>query len=377
MHDTTTAVRRHRLPSLALARGRPLRGAVDRARVRTGDRAVDSHRRDRPVVEREHGRAQLHPSAVLSRAAERRLFGVPQPRARRATASVARASPRASRGTVDDAQVGTRGSMDAKHGGRNRAGALDVRRCSRPSFPASSGRVYLPGWSLGLGLCFLQGHFEHARGTTSHYGRLYNVLFFNDGYHVEHHARPGALGPTCLVSGRGRAQSRWPAVLRWLDWFTLESLERLVLRSASFAAVRRRGARTRDSVLCAALLPPVGRVAIVGGGLFPRTALMLQRLLPDASIVIIEANAANLELRQDDPRRLTSRVPACELLGRPANRGRRSGHRAAGIPGRPRGASTSGHAAPAVLVHDWLWNRRGIGTRVSWLLCKRLNLVRR
>ena len=49
---------------------------------------------------------------------------------------------------------------------------------------------YLPGWLIGLGLCRLQGHFEHEHGTTSHYGRLYNLLFFNDGYHVEHHARP-------------------------------------------------------------------------------------------------------------------------------------------------------------------------------------------
>ncbi len=50
--------------------------------------------------------------------------------------------------------------------------------------------VYLPGWLIGLGLCQVQGHFEHANGTTSHYGRLYNLLFFNDGYHVEHHAQP-------------------------------------------------------------------------------------------------------------------------------------------------------------------------------------------
>ena len=52
-------------------------------------------------------------------------------------------------------------------------------------------QVYLPGWALGLTLCQLQGYFEHARGTTSHYGRLYNWLFFNDGFHVEHHLRPG------------------------------------------------------------------------------------------------------------------------------------------------------------------------------------------
>src|SRR5205809_905135 len=30
--------------------------------------------------------------------------------------------------------------------------------------------VYAPGYLGGLGLCFLQGHFEHTRGTISHYG---------------------------------------------------------------------------------------------------------------------------------------------------------------------------------------------------------------
>jgi hypothetical protein len=34
--------------------------------------------------------------------------------------------------------------------------------------------------------------------------------------------------------------------------------------------------------------------------------------------------------------------------------------------------------APRVAVHDWLWRRRGaVGCRVSLLLLKRLNLVRR
>src|SRR4029079_506694 len=51
--------------------------------------------------------------------------------------------------------------------------------------------VYLPGVLIGLGLCYLQGYYEHVRGAVSHYGRLYNLLFFNDGYHVEHHAKPG------------------------------------------------------------------------------------------------------------------------------------------------------------------------------------------
>ena len=50
--------------------------------------------------------------------------------------------------------------------------------------------AYLPGFAAGLGLCWLQGHYEHSRGTVSHYGRLYNLMFLNDGYHIEHHLRP-------------------------------------------------------------------------------------------------------------------------------------------------------------------------------------------
>src|SRR5262249_47967182 len=53
--------------------------------------------------------------------------------------------------------------------------------------------AYLPGYVVGLALCWLHGHYEHAGGgTISHYGRLYNFFFFNDGYHVEHHAHPSA-----------------------------------------------------------------------------------------------------------------------------------------------------------------------------------------
>src|SRR4029079_18212057 len=92
--------------------------------------------------------------------------------------------------------------------------------------------VYLPGYVAGLSLCFLQGHFEHAGGTTSHYGWLYNWLFFNDGYHVEHHRRPGVHWTDLPrhVEGDG-PRSRWPPVLRWLDALTLEQLERIALKS--------------------------------------------------------------------------------------------------------------------------------------------------
>src|SRR6266540_736841 len=46
--------------------------------------------------------------------------------------------------------------------------------------------AYLPGLLGGLLIGWLHGHYEHAGGTTSHYGRLYNFLFLNDGYHLEH-----------------------------------------------------------------------------------------------------------------------------------------------------------------------------------------------
>jgi hypothetical protein len=32
--------------------------------------------------------------------------------------------------------------------------------------------------------------------------------------------------------------------------------------------------------------------------------------------------------------------------------------------------------APAMLVHDWIWARHGRSVVISWLLLKRLNLVR-
>ncbi len=42
---------------------------------------------------------------------------------------------------------------------------------------------YLPGFALGQVLCAVHGFYEHRAGTTSCYGRLYNRLFLNDGYH--------------------------------------------------------------------------------------------------------------------------------------------------------------------------------------------------
>jgi hypothetical protein len=234
--------------------------------------------------------------------------------------------------------------------------------------------VYLPGYVVGLGLCAAQGHFEHARGTTSHYGRLYNWCFFNDGYHVEHHLRPAEHWTRLPRRAQpGARRSRWPPVLRWLDACNLESLERLVLRSAR---LQKAVLAVHDRAFRAVLpgLPPVRRVTIVGGGLFPRTALILRRLLPDADLTVVDANADHLEiarpflspdvvLRHDafDP----SVPDGADLVVIPlafvGDRERIYRH----------------PPASAVLVHDWLWRTRAAGVPVSWLLLKRLNLVTR
>jgi hypothetical protein len=238
--------------------------------------------------------------------------------------------------------------------------------------------VYLPGWVAGLALCQMQGHYEHARGTTSHYGWLYNLLFFNDGYHVEHHRRPAAhwreLPALADPSAPG---SRWPAVLRWLDRPSpgpggLEILERLVLRSS----LLQRFVVDRHERAFRALLPslgPVARITVVGGGLFPRTALILRRLLPHASLTIVDASATNLETAR---RFLDDGVTFVHARHDPADD---MDADLVVVPLAYRGDRRRFYRDPPaarVIVHDWIWSPRPKTALVSVLLLKRLNLVR-
>jgi hypothetical protein len=239
--------------------------------------------------------------------------------------------------------------------------------------------VYLPGYAAGLVLCYLQGHFEHVHGgTISHYGRLYNLCFFHDGYHVEHHQRPGEHWtelPHHVVDGAER--SGWPPVLRWLDAvrpMALGALERMVLRSP---LLQRFVVAVHERALVALLadVPPPAHVVIVGGGLFPRTALILQRLLPEATLTVVEEKAAHIDVARRflgervtfhhevyDPRRSPA---GADLVIVPLAF---DGDREAFYTLRP---------APMLLVHDWLWRRKGRGVAISWLLLKRLNLITR
>jgi fatty acid desaturase len=59
---------------------------------------------------------------------------------------------------------------------------------------------YLPAFYIVLALVNIQNYYEHFGAmpesryadSVSYYGRLYNLLTFNDGYHQEHHLRPQA-----------------------------------------------------------------------------------------------------------------------------------------------------------------------------------------
>jgi Fatty acid desaturase len=239
--------------------------------------------------------------------------------------------------------------------------------------PAFLLTTYLPGYLGGLALCALHGHYEHAGGVTSHYGALYNFLLLNDGYHAEHHARPGVPWQRLPLYRTPDARvSRWPAPLRWLERIGLDGLERMVLRSPR---LQRFVLRTHARALAAlvATLPPVRRVAIVGGGLFPRSCLILGTLLPAARITIIDADRDNLARACEFVDR--SRVDLVHARFAGCDPG---GHDLVVIPlsfDGDRRALYAHPPAPVVIVHDWIWRKRGVSRIVSIALLKRVNMV--
>jgi hypothetical protein len=242
--------------------------------------------------------------------------------------------------------------------------------------------TYLPAYLAGLGLCAMQGHFEHVgAATTSHYGRVYNLLCFNDGYHCEHHAFPGVhWSELPRRMPPARHASRWPALLRWMDFLSLDGLEAMVLRSPRLQRFVVR-AHTRAVARVLHDRDAIGRVAVIGGGLFPRTALVLRDLMPEATVVIIDANRAHLDVARAflDARPSQAR-PIAEFRHETFLAGDRlDGFDLVIVPMAFKGDWERLYAdppAPRLLTHDWCWRKRGTGRLVSVFLLKRLNLVR-
>lgn len=238
-------------------------------------------------------------------------------------------------------------------------------------------KTYVPGYVLGLALCQIHGFYEHAHGTTSHYGWLYNVFFFNDGFHAEHHARPGlhwSRLPACAPPQAQRV-SRWPAVLRWLELFSLTGLERLVLRW-SWLRVFVMQSHTRAWRKILREMPVPGNVLIVGGGLFPRTALILRELLPQAKLTILDHNAEHLAVA----RRWLDESATYERAFYDVGQRPQPEPDLLVLPLSLRGNRYEAYKNPPVAyvaIHDWIWARRLPGAVVSLLLLKRLNLVKR
>ncbi|RSM81602.1 fatty acid desaturase [Kibdelosporangium aridum] len=76
--------------------------------------------------------------------------------------------------------------------------------------------VYLPAWVIALAMVNVQNYYRHygadpddrSADSVSYYGRLYNLLAFNDGYHQEHH-----LSPATHWSQMPKVRERWRARL--------------------------------------------------------------------------------------------------------------------------------------------------------------------
>jgi hypothetical protein len=166
-------------------------------------------------------------------------------------------------------------------------------------------------------------------------------------------------------------RARGPAIFRWIERINIETLELIAIRSKW---LQRFLLKTHERALRRLLprLSQVRRVTIVGGGMFPRTAILLRALIPEAAITIVDARAEHIQTAMGfltgdvaTERRLFDPAASedTDLLVIPLSfiGDRRTIYR------HP--------PAPIVLVHDWIWSRVGAGTIVSVFLLKRINLV--
>ena len=116
----------------------------------------------------------------------------------------------------------------------------------------------------------------------------------------------------------------------------------------------------------------VRRAIAVGGGLFPRTPIVLRQLLPDAQVIVFESEANHLAIARplvdggvDWQLATFSPVQTHDVdlivvpLAYVGDRHVLYAHPPARL----------------VIVHDWIWRPRGESVIVAWWLLKRINLL--
>jgi fatty acid desaturase len=134
--------------------------------------------------------------------------------------------------------------LAARHPGRRAAELAQIRydRLAQMGFTALLAVIswqwvllcYLPSVAVAFTLVNVQNYYRHFgaepeswyANSVSHYGRLYNWLTFNDGYHQEHHLRPTthwsrlpevAAQYEQQLEEAGRVVSPVPALVGFLD----------------------------------------------------------------------------------------------------------------------------------------------------------------
>lgn len=268
--------------------------------------------------------------------------------------------------------------------------------------PAFFVGVYVPMLALGLGFCAVQGYAEHARAEAGvdYHGRLYNFLWFNDGFHCAHHRQPDTHWTALPLGTTGQdVESSLPPIVRpvesWAKSFNMIRLRFSLNRTAAsilntleratfdMGVVRhfliRSHRRAFAGLLSMHEREQLREITIVGGGLFPRTVLVLGDLLPNARFTLVDADAAHLararallesecsplRVRYVHARFEGAPSGACDLLVLPLAF---CGDRERLYQNPP---------AHLIAIHDWIWrNKTPRGVWVSALLLKRLNLLR-
>lgn len=85
----------------------------------------------------------------------------------------------------------------------------------------------VPVWFLGQAAALAENYLEHhyaipgdrLTDSVSCYGRLYNFIWFNNGYHQEHHYRPTVHWTKVPELRRDMLPDNERRVVRWAHWF--------------------------------------------------------------------------------------------------------------------------------------------------------------